>query len=72
MTKNVTLRMDESLLRRIRHRAVDEGLSLSAYIVREMNARVNRGSARSRALRLLDKPMRLKGSMIRREDLHER
>ncbi len=74
MTKNLTLRIEESLLRRMRHAAVDRGLSLSAFVVREMEERLRRtnGSARARALRLLDRPLRLKGALLSREALHER
>jgi len=66
--------MDEKLLREIRHRAVDEGLSLSAFIVRELDGRMRpaSGHTRARALRLLDKPVRLKGALLSREALHER
>jgi hypothetical protein len=32
MTRNITLRMDEALLRNLRHIAVDHNLSVSAWI----------------------------------------
>lgn len=36
MTKNLTLRMDEELLRDLKHIAVDQNLSVSAWITQEL------------------------------------
>ncbi len=36
MGSNITLRMDDDLLKRLRHRAVDAGMSLSAWITKKL------------------------------------
>ena len=76
MTKNVTLRMDEELLRRLRHRAVDEHTSLSAWVVavlkRALAEDVQDESARRRALQRLDRGFNLGGKPLSREQTHAR
>lgn len=76
---NVTLSLPDDLLREARHLAVDEGVSLSKFVARSLEQRVEsvRGyrSARDRQLRLLRQGLDLgtRGSTSwSRESLHER
>jgi hypothetical protein len=76
MTRNVTLRMDEELLTRLRHRAVDERMSLSAWVVallrQAADAQEQRTLARQRALKRLECGFRLGGRPLSREQSHAR
>ena len=76
MTKNVTLRMDEQLLTKVRHMAVDEHLSLSAWVVslleRAVTDQESRDAVRRRALNRLASGFHLGGSPLAREDAHAR
>jgi len=76
MTQNVTLRMDSDLMRKLKHRAVDEQTSLSswiadrlAFIVKQEEALAN---ARKDGLALLEKGVHLGGRACVREDLYDR
>jgi hypothetical protein len=76
---NVTLSLPDDLLREARHLAVDQGLSLSRFVARSLEAQVlaSRGFrvARERQLRLLQTGVDL-GTRARidwpRGSLHER
>jgi hypothetical protein len=76
---NVTLSLPDDLLREARHLAVDEGLSLSRFLARALEQRVQAArryrTARARQLRLLRAGVEL-GTCGRtdwpRESLHER
>ena len=74
--KNVTLRMDEKLLRRARHIAVDRGQSLSAWMTAQLSEAVNRtrgfAAARRRALARLQAGLHMGGSPLSREEAHAR
>ncbi|MGI6087876.1 MAG: hypothetical protein ACOYCD_08055 [Kiritimatiellia bacterium] len=74
--KNVTLRMDEKLLRQAQHIAVDRGQSLSAWMTAQLREAVNRNSgfaaARRRALARLHTGLHLGGTPLSREATHER
>ena len=76
MTKNVTLRMDEKFLTELRHRAVDEHMSLSAWIVKVLeqtiHAEEDRAEAKKRALKRLKKGMKLGGKALSRGQAHAR
>ena len=79
MTTNVTLSLPEELLREARHRAVDEGVSLSQYVVRLLRADVagddRAANAREHALGRLEQAYDLgtNGQITwARESLHER
>ncbi len=76
MTTNITLRLDEKTLRRIRHLAVDQQTSVSAWVgnlvsraVAELDAFE---PARRRALRALKQPVPVQGEQLSREQVHER
>ena len=76
MSTNVTLRMDERLLQQVRHRAVDDHQSLSAWITTVLRRMVESDSAsfaaRDRALRRLDRGYSLGGRPLTREQTHAR
>ena len=76
MTRNVTLRMDEELLRKLRHLAVDEHTSLSAWVVAALrqvaDAQDRQAAVRRRALGRLDRGFRLGGKPLSREQSHAR
>ena len=76
MTKNVTLRLDENLLIKAKHVAVEKGTSLSQWMTDLLKATINKendfGKARKRAITHLKKGYRLGGKSIKREDLYDR
>ncbi|MCD6679875.1 MAG: DUF6364 family protein [Burkholderiaceae bacterium] len=76
MTTNITLRLDEKTLRRIRHLAVDQQTSVSAWVgnlvaqtVAELDAFE---PARRRALRALKQPIEVQEGPLGREQANER
>ncbi len=76
---NVTLSLPDDLLREARHLAVDEGLSLSRFVARSLEQRVEAlrsyQTARKRQLQLLYEGLQLgtRGSTPSpRESLHAR
>jgi hypothetical protein len=76
-TRNVTLTLDETVLRGAKVLAAENGMSLSALLRAELERLVAErdGYARARevALRRLAAPRRLGGGRLpRREDLHDR
>ncbi len=74
--KNLTLKIDENLWKEARHRAVDEGLSVSGWVADLMKSALKERESfeenRREALRDLDQPLSLGGQALTREDLHER
>ena len=76
---NVTVSLPDDLLREVRHLAVDEGLSLSRFVARSLEERVDatkryRG-AREHQLKLLRDGLKLGThghARWTRESLHER
>lgn len=76
MTRNVTLRIDEELLRDLRHRAVDSDMSLSAWIVSVLQHQVAEeaqcAAARHRALQRLKSGFPLGGQPLGRDESHAR
>jgi hypothetical protein len=77
MTRNITLALDESILREARVLAAHRGLSVSALLRRELLHLVEseRGydKARASAVRRLGRGQALKaGRLPRREDLYDR
>jgi hypothetical protein len=76
---NVTLTLPEDLLREARHLAVDEGVSLSRFVARSLEQRVQAARAyriaQQRQLRLLREGIELGTggkATWHRESLHER
>ncbi|HUS90664.1 MAG TPA: YlcI/YnfO family protein [Phycisphaerae bacterium] len=76
MTKNVTLRVDEAILKKARHQAVEADKSLSQWVIDLIAREVARDeayeAAKRRALRRMERGLNLGGKPIPREELHER
>jgi hypothetical protein len=76
MGKNVTLRLDESIIRKARHVAVEHDQSLSEWVAGLITQAVLKKarslSAREKALRRMERGFRLGGSSLSREEAHER
>lgn len=76
MTRNVTLRVEEEILRECRYAAVEEDRSLSQWIIDRISEAVQHRktfkSAKSRAVRRLATGYHLGGMPFSRESLHER
>lgn len=77
MTRNITLALDEEILREARVLAAQQGISVSAFLRRELSRLVEeqRGYAKARetALRRLARGQSLGGKALPpRDDLHDR
>lgn len=78
MTKNITLRLDSELLRHLRHLAVDDDMSLSAWIARQLKKCKCIGKNRVRKypkkeiLKALEIKCNSGGRKFSRDELHER
>lgn len=77
MSANITLRLSEQTLRRVRHLAVERNTSVSAWVGELVTRAVEEldgfEPARRRALRAMDDPVRVAdASMLDREQAHER
>ncbi|HMM52889.1 MAG: hypothetical protein LC136_09355 [Burkholderiales bacterium] len=76
MSANITLRLDEKTLRRIRHLAVDQQTSVSAWVGNLVTRTVAEldsfEPARRRALRALKQPVPVREGPLSREQAHER
>ncbi|MGB0955919.1 MAG: DUF6364 family protein [Panacagrimonas sp.] len=76
MTTNITLRLDEALLQKARHIAVDRRLSVSAWVAEVVAQAVDQQaemSARKKtALRFLDQPFDIEDGPLSREQVYER
>ena len=74
--QNITVAIDSSLLKRARAVAAKRGHSVSALLAEELRRLVDTdaeyASARRRAQALLDGPLALGGSRLKREALHDR
>lgn len=76
MSNNITLRLDEKTLRRIKHLAVDRQTSVSAWVGELVTRAVAEldgfEPARRRALHALDHPVPVREGPLGREQAHER
>ena len=74
--KNLTLQLDEALLKRARHITVESDQSLSEWVSQLIEAEVRKknGAAQSkkRALDVLRAPLKLDCRALTREEIHER
>lgn len=71
---NVTLTLDEALVREARHEAVDRRVSpselVSVWLRRELSRRQVCAAARERALRVLEGGLDLGGSPLTRDEIY--
>lgn len=76
MTANLTLRLDETLLRRLRHIAVDRNTSLSAWVTEVLSRAADEldghEAARRRALAALQHPAPVTSGPLTRDEAHAR
>ncbi len=77
MKQNITLAIDQRLLKRARALAAQQGVSISAMLAAELRRIVEAGEtyaqSKARALAQLDSPFHLGGQGVRnREALHDR
>jgi len=76
MTKNVTLRLDEMILRKARHLAVEHDQSFSQWveglIERQVTQREAFAAARRRSLKRLSSGLSLGDKPLTREEAHAR
>ena len=76
MTSNITLRLDEKTLRRIRLLAVEQQTSVSAWVgdlvTRTVSELDGSKPARQRALQAMGKPVPVREGRLTREQAHER
>lgn len=76
MTSNITLRLDEKTLRRIRHLAVDQQTSVSAWVGALVTRTVAEldgfEPARRRARQAMQQPVPAREGPLDREQVHER
>ena len=74
MSKNVTIRLDEAMIRKCRHAAVEADKSLSQWIADELvkvvSAQDVKQAAKKRALRRLKDGFSLGGTPLTREEIY--
>jgi Family of unknown function (DUF6364) len=76
MGKNVTFRLDEAIIRKAKHAAVEKDQSLSEWvaelIIRATSKEDRSLSAREKAVKRMDRGFHLGGSPLSRGEAHER
>lgn len=76
MTKNITLRMDETLLRNLKHLATDQNLSVSAWITQVLRKNADRQQSlqqqKKNAWSVTEKTFHLGGKAFDRESCYDR
>ena len=83
MTKNITLRMDEDLLRKVKHIAVEHDMSVSAWIsdvirkvtdadVEAEKKRLEYEKAKAVVFKAMEEAGHYGGRKFTREEMHER
>ena len=74
--KNLTLQLDEALLKQARYLTVDKDMSLSEWvgglIEEALRLKNGRELAKKRALQVLRSPLKLDGRILSRDEMHER
>ncbi len=74
MSKNVTIRLDEAIIKKCRHAAVEEDKSLSQWIadalVKVVSAQDVKRAAKTRALKRLEEGFSLGGAPLAREEIY--
>ena len=76
MTKNITLRMDEQLLKDVKHIAVEADMSVSAWITQVVKKATKKDfryeEAKAFALKAMEEAPDYGGRTFTRDELHER
>ena len=76
MTKNITLRMDEQLLKDVKHIAVEKDMSVSAWITQMVEKATKKDvryeEAKAFALKAMEEAPAYGGKTFTRDELHER
>ena len=76
MTKNVTIRLDEAILKKCRHRAIEDDKSLSQWItdvlVEVVSEKDQYETARKRSIQRMERGFHLGGKPLSRDEIHER
>lgn len=76
MKRNITLRLDEELIRQAKVLAARESTSLNRIVVRELSRLVSRDQtrerARRRALQAMEEGVPMGGYRVSRDELHDR
>jgi hypothetical protein len=76
MTKNITLRMDEQLLKDVKHIAVEEDMSVSAWIIKAVKKAaikdVRYDEAKAFIMKAMEDAPDYGGQTFTRDELHER
>ena len=74
MSKNITIRLDDTMIKKCRHAAIKADKSLSKWIADELikivSAHDAKQTAKKRALRRLEKGFSLGGTPLSREDIY--
>jgi hypothetical protein len=76
VTKNVTIRLDEAILKKCRHRAIEDDKSLSQWItdvlVKVVSEKEQYEAARKRSIQRMERGFHLGGKALPRGESHER
>ena len=76
MTKNITIRMDEQLLKDVKHLAVEHDMSVSAWIKQvveqEAHKTMRYEEAKAFALKAMEEAPAYGGNIPTRDEMHER
>ena len=76
MTKNITLRMDEQLLKDVKHIAIERDMSVSAWITQAVEKATKKDvryeEAKDFALKAMEEAPAYGGKLFTRDELHER
>lgn len=76
MTKNITLRMDEQLLKDVKHIAIEKDMSVSAWIVQAVEKAAKNSSrydeAKAFIMNAMEEAPDYGGQKFTRDELHER
>ena len=75
MKKNVTVQFSDVLIKKARHLAVEDDVSLAEWIrdvvEKAVTQRTSLDAARKRAIKALDRPLKLGGKVLSREEIYE-
>jgi hypothetical protein len=75
MKKNVTVQFSDSLIKKARHLAVEDDVSLAEWIrdvvEKAVTRRTSLDAARKVALKALSRPLKLGGKALTREEIYE-